>query len=419
MEDSLSCACVDELSTFMVRQPIFTRDKSVWGYELITESTPVMADGGLAVCLSDLVEAFKAILAVTFGDLAEGQKILLNIEYENFCDKPPASVWNDCVFCLSSTATQSLDCMGITQGIRGEGGLIALEGHASLKDCGGLLDQSDLIHVSLSELTPSEIVSFRKKFKGYKGKLLVKDVKTWQDFEGTRALGFDYFQGPFFAVPEVKKDRELSVGTVAKMQLLKELGNPACEVDELANIIASDVSLSYRMLRYINSATFGLRNKINSIQQAVSLLGLKEVRHWAMVVAMTGLDSSDKGEELGMMALHRGRFLHQITECADSMSYVPSAMFMLGLFSKLDAMLSLSMEQALDGIPLDTEIANALCGTLNEYRDWLLVLDAIEIGNWKIGNAILDKYKVSHCLAATQYMKAMNWAADLMPEMKK
>lgn len=419
MEESLNCACVDEQSAFMVRQPIFTRDKTVWGYELLTETAPVMADGDLAVCLSDLVEAFKAILELTFGALSLGQKIVLNVEYENFCDKPAVSVWDDCVFSLSSDATRSLECMGITKGIRDQGGLIALEGHASLKDCGGLLEQSDLIHVSLADLSPHEIVSFRRKFKDYKGKLLVKGVNTWQDFEGTRALGFDYFQGPFFAVPEVSKDRELSVGTVAKMQLLKELGNPDCQVDELANIISSDVSLSYRILKYINSATFGLRNKINSIKQAVSLLGLKEVRHWAMVVAMTGLDSSEKGEELGMMALQRGRFLHQLAECSEKISHHSSSMFILGLFSKLDAMLSLSMEKALDGIPLDNDISDALCGTLNEFRDWLLLLDAIEIGNWKIGNTILSKYDISNCLAATQYMKAMTWAAELMPEMKK
>ncbi len=232
-------------------------------------------------------------------------------------------------------------------------------------------------------------------------------------------MGFDYFQGPFFALPEIKKGLELSVGTVAKMQLLKELSNPDCQVNELANIIASDVSLSYRILKYINSATFGLKNKISSIQQAVSLLGLKEVRHWSMVVAMTGLDSSAKGEELGMMALQRGRFLHQIAEMTKKVSRPPQSMFMFGLFSKLDAMLSHSMDEALENIPLEKDIRDGLCGVLNDYRDWLLLLNAIEIGNWKVANTILSNYDVNVCHAAIEYMKASTWAAQLMPEMKR
>lgn len=419
MDEELTCTNIDEQSSFFVRQPIFTRNKTVWGYELVTESAPVMSDGGLAVCLTDLVEAFKAILFESFGELAQGHKILLNVEYENFCDKPAASGWENCVFSLSSMATKSLECVTVSKNVHGQGGLIALEGNASLDDCGGLLEKSDYVHVSLDNMSPPEIVAFRKKFKAYKGKLLVKNVKTWQDFEGTRALGFDLFQGPFFALPEVKQDKALSVGTVAKMQLLKELGNPDCQVDELANIIASDVSLSYRILKYINSATFGLRNKISSIQQAVSLLGLKEVRHWAMVVAMTGLDSSEKGEELGMMALQRARFLHQLAELTEKITIDPSSMFMLGLFSKLDAMLSHTMDEALDGMPLDKDISGALCGILNDYRDWLLLLDAIGVGNWKVANSIMGKYGVDGCMAATQYMKASTWAAELMPEIKK
>ncbi len=419
MDETNTCSGLDEQSAFMVRQPIFDRDKSVWGYELLTDTTPTMEDGGLAICLADMVEAFKEILSNTFGALAEGQKIVLNVEYENFCDKPAASGWENCVFSLSSNATKSLECMGVTQSIHDQGGMIALDGSASLDQCGGLLEGSDYVHISLAEMSPPEMVKFRRNFKDYKGKLVVKDVKTWQDFEGTRALGFDYFQGPFFAVPEVKEDRELSVGTVAKMQLLKELGNPDCQVDELANIIATDVSLSYRILKYINSATFGLRNKISSIQQAVSLLGLKEVRHWSMVIAMTGLDSSEKGEELGLMALQRGRFLHQLAEKTKEISHSASSMFMLGLFSKLDAMLSYPMERALDGIPLDEGIRDGLCGVLNDYRDWILLLDAIEVGNWTVGKTIMSKYGVDACVAATQYMKASTWAAELMPDMKK
>ncbi len=165
MDEALTCTEIDEQSSFLVRQPIFTRDKTVWGYELITEAPVVMEGGGLAICMADMVEAFKDILSATFGELAEGQKIVLNINYDNFCDKPAVSAWENCVFSLSFKATKSLECVNVSKSIHDQGGTLALEGHASLDDCGGLLDKSDYIHVSLAELTPPEIVAFRKKFK--------------------------------------------------------------------------------------------------------------------------------------------------------------------------------------------------------------------------------------------------------------
>jgi EAL and modified HD-GYP domain-containing signal transduction protein len=214
-------------------------------------------------------------------------------------------------------------------------------------------------------------------------------------------------------------DEGLAVSSTAKLQLLRELANPDCEMDELAMIIASDISLSYRMLKYINSASFGLRNKIKSIQQAVSLLGLKEIRHWATVVVMTDLDSSPKGEELAYMALQRGRFLSKLAGTIAGFRHSPNTMFMLGLFSLLDSLLSYPMDKALEDIPLADEIKDALCGTLNEFRDWLLMVEAVELGRWAIANEILVKYGACFTQAATQYMKAATWAASQIPNMRK
>ena len=131
------------------------------------------------------------------------------------------------------------------------------------------------------------------------------------------------------------------------------------------------------------------------------------------------LDSSPKGEELSYMALQRGRFLSKLTATISGFKHSPNTMFMLGLFSKLDALLSYPMEKALEDIPMDAEIKDGLCGTLNEFRDWLRLLDAVEVGNWNIANDILGRYGACFTQAATQYMKAATWAAQQLPDMKK
>ncbi|MUM78399.1 HDOD domain-containing protein [Pseudodesulfovibrio sp. F-1] len=412
----VQCQSLPEEPLLVVRQPIFDRDKSVWGYELRAGST--RPDGSPAT-LADILDAYRATLGPEGGTaLVRDKKILLSIAAENGFDGSLADI-DCCVFGLCGRAASSSRCRDLVEALHERGGIVALDVDADGTADPELVRKADIVKVSLSGKTPPEIVRLRARFKSFGGELLATDVSGWEAFEGTRALGFRYFQGPFFGVPLSGGEAALAATATAKLQLLRELANPECEMDELAGIIASDITLSYRMLKYINSASFGLRNKIKSIQQAVSLLGLNEIRHWATVVVVTDLDSTPKGEELAYMALQRGRFLSKLAGTIKGFPHSASTMFMLGLFSLLDALLSYPMDKALEGVPLDDEIKAALCGTLNEFRDWLLMVEAVELGNWTVANEILSRYGACFTQAATQYMKASAWAASQIPNMRK
>jgi len=405
---------------FVVRQPIFDRDKTVWGYELVTNYEEVPTEKGKGESLSDLVARSQKSMSVLNEELKSDKKLLLNITQERYLNNDDfPKDWDHCVFGVSPKTAISEHCSGFADSMHGGGGAMAIDNDMDLEAHDALVDKCDIVKVSLAGKTPPEIIKIRRQYKDFKGKLLATDVTSWEAYEGTRALGFKYFQGPFFSVPEIHDEAEISASSIAKLQLLRELSNPDSDMEELATIIASDVSLSYRILKYINSASFGLRNKIMSIQQAVSLLGLKELRHWTTVVVMTDLDSSPKGEELAYMALQRGRFLSNLAGTISDFKHSQNTMFMLGLFSKLDALLSYPMDKALEDIPLNKDIKDGLCGTLNEFRDWLRVLEAVEVGNWDIANDILGRYGACFTTAATQYMKAASWAAQQLPDMKK
>ncbi|MDD3310893.1 HDOD domain-containing protein [Pseudodesulfovibrio sp.] len=401
--------------TMIVRLPIFTRSKDVWGYEFLL-SDPGAASGEEAPTLSGLVRFYQDHVARMPSPLAE-KKLLLTLPDSvdltaDFRDEDGPM----CAFFLNVDRAAHPDSVALAEKLHQKGGALVVE--ESLEPCvRERLDHGCIIRVSLADKTPPEIVNIRKKFKGTNSEFLAVDVDSWEAFEGTRALGFSYFQGPFFSVPQVREGVNLPASAVAKLQLLRELGNPDCEMDDLASIIATDVSLSYRILRYMNSAALGMRNKVRSIGQAVSLLGLNEVRHWALVVVMTDIDSTPRGEELSYLALQRGRFLSQLAESMESVAHPPETMFLLGLFSKLDALLDCPMDRALEDIPLDDGIKEALCGTLNDFRDWLLLLDAVEIGNWEVANDILGRYGACLTSAATHYMRAASWAARLLPEL--
>ena len=350
--------------SLIVKQPIFDRDKNVWGYEILANSTLTFSDGEEVISLSDLVTAYQENLSMLGGNLSTGKKIVLNLPEDiHLSNENLPAGWDNCVFKVCKQIASSPGCSKFADSMRACGGTMALADSVDPVALNKLVDRMDIIQVSLAGKTPPEIIKLRRKYKNFKGKLLATDVSSWEAFEGTRALGFKYFQGPFFAVAQIQDDKKLSASSIAKLQLLRELGNPDCEMDELAAIIAADVSLSYRILKYINSISFGLRSNIKSIQQAVSLLGLKEVRHWATVVVMSDLDTTSKGEELSYMALQRGRFLSKLTGTISGFKHSENTMFMLGLFSKLDALLSYPMEKALEDIPMNAEIKAGLCGT--------------------------------------------------------
>lgn len=398
-------------ASVIVRQPIFDRNRCVWGYVLLSSGERESAPSNL----HDLISAHVETLASVGAELVKGKKLFLNVDRDDFmsANSLPENLDN-CVFgvCDCGCSTSQYCCFA--DSLHEQGGCIAV-------DCGmgtEAVEKADIVKISLSGKNPTDIVQLRKEFKDVDCSLLATDITNWEAFEGTRALGFKYFQGSFFSIPEVRQDADMASVSIAKLQLLRELNNPACEVDELAKIISTDVTLSYRILRYINSAAFGLKNHIKSIQQAVSLLGLDELKNWATVVVMSALDPSPKGEELAYMALQRARFLSSLADSLKGCQLGANTMFMLGLFSKLDALLSYPMDKALADIPLDDDIKAGLCGALNEYRDWLQMLEAVETGNWARANVILSSYDACFTQVATNYMKAATWAAKQLPEMK-
>ncbi|NDV20507.1 HDOD domain-containing protein [Pseudodesulfovibrio sp. JC047] len=410
----------EQKQLLIVKQPIFDRNKSVWGYRFLVNH--VQEDGNIAGERSDL-ELVTEQLASIFAYRESGATeifFVLSVKDETPLEQTafPLNLAN-CVLSMSGEAVNLRQCSHLADLVRERGGLLAAEADDPSDVLEVVLKQCDVVKVSMAGKNPAEIVTLCQKFKGCSGKLMAANVENWETYEGARALGFQYFQGSFFGMPEVKAAKVLQSTSVAKLQLLKALNSPDCGMDELASIIASDISLSYRILRYINSASFGFQTQIKSIQQAVTLLGLKELKHWCTVVVMTDIDSTPKGEEVAYTALLRARFLSRFAELSTTVTPSPDSMFMLGLFSKLDALLSFPMEQALENVSLDTNLMDGLCGVPNEYNTLTRMMESIEAGDCSEASKVLKQYAVNCVEMAAEYMKAATWTSQQLSEMQQ
>jgi EAL and modified HD-GYP domain-containing signal transduction protein len=221
-----------------------------------------------------------------------------------------------------------------------------------------LIELADIIKIDF-RLTPVDTIHrVLYHLSGYKLKFLAEKVETHSEFGKALKLGFTYFQGFFFATPEKIKIKEITTVKTTLLRMLAEINRPDILPESLAEIIEADVSLSYKLLRYVNSAYFYRLSKVQSIIQAVAYLGENEIRRFITLIIISEI-AGDKPMELVRMAAVRAKFCSLLGEKSpDDVS--PTELFMLGLFSLLPAMLDYPIKTITDKLPLSENLKKAL-----------------------------------------------------------
>ncbi len=226
--------------------------------------------------------------------------------------------------------------------------------------------------------------------------LLAEKVETRHEFDRCRELGCSSFQGYFFAQPHLVAGAGLAAESLTGLQTIAQLTAPDVSFEDLEQIVACDVSLSYKLLGYVNSGFFNLVRRVESIREAMVFLGERTVRQWAIVMALAG--SSHQAPALVSLALLRARLCQEVA-VARTMP-ASESYFMAGLFSVLDALLGVSMEQALERLPLSEGLNDALLTRSGPIGEVLHDVIAVEQGSL---HALQD-------VGAGAYVAATAWA---------
>lgn len=246
----------------------------------------------------------------------------------------------------------------VVQGVkklRAAGHMIALDDFEDDERFERLLPLADIIKYDITQHTVEEL-ALRRETDLAAGRLsLAERVETHEEFETLSGYGFNYFQGYYFAKPKIISGSKLPANRVALIQLIAEINNPESSIDDLAEIVGRDVSLSVRTLRYVNSPINGLSTTVSSIKQAAVLLGRSLIRNWVTLLVMSKVD--DKPSELIKLALIRARFcqLLAVEENADD-----ARSFTFGLLSLLDAFMGSTMVDALSQVALSDDMRDEL-----------------------------------------------------------
>jgi len=400
---------------FVARQPIFDAHEKVWAYELLFRksghaSTADVAEDDLATA-SVIADGF----ALAFNGMSKNRKAFINFPQRLLLDDTVFALPREiCVVEVLETITPSPEMVAALLNIKSHGYTLALDDYVGQPGYEDILRLADIVKVDVLGMEPLRLREVCADLRKYGCRLLAEKVEDRATYELTKQLGFSLFQGFFFSRPETMTGSKVPTPVIAKMRLLRALSGDDFDVRELTRIISSDPSVSYRLLNFINSAAFSLRSKIQSIGQALTLLGRQQIKQWFLAVIISDFDSSAKVQEAAYTSLQRARYLESMGKFHHSSSFRPETLFLLGLFSKLDVLLAQPMDKLLQNIPLDKQVEDALLSKPSPYWSWLSLVEDIEIGNWEDVFQFLEARQLDQQESARSYAEAIGWTQTLL-----
>ncbi|EEX42095.1 predicted signal transduction protein [Vibrio furnissii CIP 102972] len=252
---------------------------------------------------------------------------------------------------------------------------------------------------------------FINKLKGSKIIFLAEKVETYEEFEQAKAAGFRYFQGYFFSKPEIIQRKSLEPAFLTVVQLCKEIAKDEIDYKELEALIAKDVTLSYKLLTFVNSSAV-VSSKIQSFKQALVYLGEERLRKFVSLVAIASTHS-DKPDYLYGLSIQRARYCELVYSRLSENSDMGNA-FLTGMFSLLDSLLDQSLESIINEMPVEESVKQALVAESGTLGDILSLTKAYEQADWEKVSTIATRLNISDEVLSSCYDEAVSWTADLL-----
>ena len=365
-------------AAFIARQPIFNPKLEVVGYELLFRGRGYAADAQFDDAeVATATVVLNTVTELDMDRIVAGRTAWINVSREFVLDDliqaiPPT------VAGLEIPETERFDdeMIDALRDLKRAGYRLALDDFRYRDGSEEVLDLFDVVKLSMPELGRPGMRELTTRLRPYRGLVLADKLGTRPDHEVCIAAGCDLFQGYFFCRPAVVGTRGIAANRLALLQMVARLNDPTVELSDIESLAVRDVALSFRLLRYVNSAFFGLRGDVRSIGQALALLGLENVRRWATLSTLAGIDN--KPTELTLTALIRARFC----ELAGGRLAIgtPAELFTLGLFSVIDGMMDAPMHDVVASLPLADDIRKALVQRRGRMGQLLDCVVSLEIG---------------------------------------
>lgn len=401
-------------SVFVGRQPILTRERQLFGYELLYRSNNIDnhfngTNGDQASCHT----MNNALNVLGLGSVANGRKAFINMTRDLLLNGQytvlPAK---QTVIELLETIVPDQAVLRACMTLKDNGYLLALDDFVFRPGFDALVEMADFIKVDFLALNTNQRAGIAEMVNGRPVTLLAEKVESQHDFNEALGLGYGLFQGFFFCKPEIVSGRELPPVKRQYLRFLQESMRPNPNYAQLEQIVKEEPSLSVKLLRYLNSASFGVRSKVDSIKQALAMLGDRQIRQWASLVALTSL-GGDKPTETLTLCLIRAKFCEELCPHVN-LTGRDLDLFFMGLLSGLDALVDRPLNEMLADMPVSHDIKAALMGSSTTFGAIYGLVLACERGKPNVIKLMADKINVPADLVLQLYCDAIGWAERIL-----
>ncbi len=394
---------------YVARQPILDAAGHVHGYDLIFRNAPE------CIFRRDPEMAVETMLdnEVLFGleRLSNGMPAFISCTAEALTDN------------LVLVLTPSLTVLGVPANLeptprlvdtcrtlKARGFRVALDDFAWHQDLRPLLDRADYVRMDFRKFQGADRQQL-EQLEPDAIRLVAQKVETQDDLRQAQTMGFSLFQGDYFCHPTLLKKRKIPSNRMYHFEIVRELYRDPLDVRKVSQLVRSDGALMYRLLRLANSPVYGLYQEVRSIETAIRFLGETAFRRIVSVAVLSELNC-DQPAEILQMGLLRARFCEL---AARVFGQDPAEQYLVGMFSLLPVMLSVTMEEIVAHLPFRTDISLALMGTVNPERMPLTWLELHERGDWEACDRLLASRNGSSIQLAQAYEEALIWAAAASP----
>jgi len=400
------------MDIYVARQPIFDVKKCIFGYELLFRTDmanffPEMeGDSATSKLLSN------SFFNIGIEKIAGSNLAFINFTQELLLKQLPLMFSQDrLVVEILENVQPDRDVIEACQEIALNGYIIVLDDFFYKPSLEPLIEVADIIKIDVKATPLEEVGDLVKKMTERGVDLLAEKVETHDEFKKALKMGFRYFQGFFFSKPEVVLGKEISTPQMQLLEIMAEVNKEDFEFNRLEKMIVRDASISYKLMRLINSAYFKRAKEISSIRQAIVMIGEAGIRRFLSLISMAGL-AGNKPDELIRVSLVRAKFCELLGNHPGRNSET-AELFTLGLFSLIDAIMDDSMENLMSQIPLSGNIKEVLISRTGDLSGYLSLVESYERGNWEEIEDAANLMGIDQNDLPGQYMESLSWADSL------
>jgi EAL and modified HD-GYP domain-containing signal transduction protein len=400
------------MPNLLARQPIYDAFLRVTAYELL------FRPGGLRPGeVFDGDQATSSVIINAFLDRTVDQVVgnvpaFINMTPKLLTDGTVTLLPKDRVVLeILETTVITPEILATVRQLRSEGYRFALDDYVARPDLVPLLELVDFVKIDVLALDLAAVERELAQLQSYRLRLVAEKVETHEVFESCRQLGFTAFQGYFLSRPNIVPGRPVQANQMVVVRLLSRMYDANVGITQLEELIQVDATLSYRLLRLVNSAFYNLPRKLRSIHEALVILGIRTTRMWVTLIALAGLD--EKPPELFAAAMTRAKLCEILARRAGVGP--EDSYFVVGLFSLLDAVLDRPLDAVLADLPLSRDVSDALLHRSGTLGDALRCAVAFEQAAWgQVSFGPLDEATLGEI-----YVEALQWSRTVAAELER